>query len=160
MARPHELIVDLTRDEQALLEQGCKKGNWTARKLRRARVLLLANVNNQNVKCQDDEEISRQAGCSKSSIGNIRKRFSLERLGALEEKPRSGRPKLLDGEIEAKMIVIACSDVPKGRERWTLRLIAGQLVELVDDLESISYTTIGKALKKTNLNHGKKSSGR
>lgn len=150
MARPHKLIINLTTDEQILLEQGCRRGQWTARKIRRARALLLANINRtpiQGEKPLDDAAIAKQVGCSKSTIGNLRKRFSLERI-ALEEKPRSGRPKIIDGEVEAQIIAIACSAAPEGRERWTLRLIANRLVELVDDLDDISFTTIGKALKK------------
>jgi transposase len=157
MARPHELIVDLTTDEQTLLEQGCRSGDWPPRKVRRARALLLANIHRKLIpgeKSLDDAGIAKQAGCSKSMIGDLRKRFSLERVGALDEKRRSGRPRIIDGEVEAQMIAIACSTAPEGRERWTLRLIAGRLIELVDDLDDISFTTIGKALKKTKLSRG------
>ena len=157
MARPHQLIINLTNEEHALLENGCRRGNWNARKIKRALVLLLANVGvnaQKNEKNLTDAEIAERAMISKSSVGNLRKRFHLERLGALEEKPRSGRPKIVDGEVEAKIIAIACSGAPAGRERWTLRLIANRLVELYDDFEEISYTTIGKALKKTNSNLG------
>lgn len=157
MARPHELIIDLTADEQILLEQGCRRGEWTARKIRRARALLLANINKTSIQGEkplDDAEIAKQAGCSKSTIGNLRKQFSLKRMSTLDEKPRSGRPKIVDGEVEAQIIAIACSTAPGGRERWTLRLIAGRLVELVDHLDTISFTTIGKALKKMNSSRG------
>jgi transposase len=157
MPRPHELTIDLREEEQIQLERGSRSGNWTARKIIRARVLLLANINQtqkQEKQPLPDAKIAEQAGCSKSSVGNIRKRFSLERLGALEEKSRSGRPKIIDGEIEAHIIAIACSAAPGGRERWTLRLIADRLIELVDDLEDVSFTTIGKALKKMNLSLG------
>lgn len=157
MARPHELRIELTAEEKKLLEQGCRCGNWRARKIKRAQLLLLADVsraNKQAVKPPRDAELAEHVGLSKSTVGNLRKRFQLERLGALDEKSRSGRPKIIDGEIEAKMIAIACSEAPEGRERWTLRLIADRLVQLVNDLEDISYTTIGKALKKTNLNRG------
>lgn len=157
MARPHELKIDLTTDEQKLLEQGCRCGDWKARKIKRAQVLLLANVNKilkQGEKPLNDDEIAERAKCSKSTVGNIRKRFQIERLKVLDEKSRCGRPKIVDGEIEAQMIAIACSEAPEGRERWTLRLIADKMVELIDELDDISYTTIGKALKKTNLNLG------
>ncbi len=156
MARPHNLIINLKADERAELERGTSVGNWKARKTRRARVFLLADVgaNTTNEKPLADAEIAKRAGCSKSTVGNLRKQFQSARLGALEDKPRSGRPKIVDGEIEAKMIAIACSEAPEGRERWTLRLIADKLVCLSDELEEISYTTIGKALKKTNLSLG------
>lgn len=155
MARLHKLIISLTVDERTNLERGSSSGKWKARKVRRARVFLLADVGTgANKERLRDAEIAIRTGCSKSTIGNLRKRFQVERLGALEEKPRSGRPKIVDGQIEAQMIAIACSEAPEGRERWTLRLIADRLVDLVDELEDISYTTIGKALKKTNSSLG------
>ena len=123
----------------------------------RAQVLLLADVgkNSKNKeKSLHDAEIAERTGCSKSSVGNVRKRFESDRLDALEEKTRSGRPRIIDGQVEAQIIAIACSEAPEGQERWTLRLIADRLVELSIDIEEISYTTIGKTLKKMNLNLG------
>lgn len=161
MARLHQLIISLTENERKQLERGCRVGDWKARKILRARVLLLADVTNYtDEKPLDDAEIAKRAGCSKSTVGNLRRRFHDERLGAIEEKSRPGRPKIVDGEIEAHMIAIACSEAPEGRERWTLRLIANKLVTLVDELDDISYTTVGKTLKKTNLNLGLEKSGK
>lgn len=161
MARLHQLIISLTKDERKQLERGCRIGDWTARKILRARVLLLADVaNHTGEKPLKDAEIALRAGCSKSTVGNLRRRFHDERLEAIEDKSRPGRPKIVDGEIEAHMIAIACSEAPEGRERWTLRLIADKLVTLVDELDHISYTTVGKRLKKTNLNPGEKRSGK
>ena len=155
MARPHELIISLTENERKQLERGCRAGSWKARKILRARILLMADIaNHANNPPFHDAEIALRAGCSKSTVGNIRRRFHDERLGALEEKPRSGRPKTVDGEIEAHMVAIACSEAPEGRSRWTLRLIADKLVTLVDELDDISYTTVGKTLKKTNSSPG------
>jgi transposase len=155
MARLHTQKIELSADERKQLEQGCSAGDWKARKIRRARVFLLADVGpHGEPKPLGDAEIAKRAGCSKSSVGNLRKSFQSQRLGALDEKPRSGRPKIVDGELEAKMIAISCSEAPEGRERWTLRLIADKLVTLVDDLDDISYTTVGKTLKKTNSNPG------
>ena len=154
MGRPHKNLIELTDDELVKLERGCRAGNWKARKVLRARILLLANVAGSNEKPIGDAEIAVQAGCSKSKVVNLRRRFQSERLGALEDRPRSGRPKIVDGRIEAQIIAIACSEAPEGRERWTLQLIADKLVTLVDELNYISYTTVGNALKKTNLNRG------
>lgn len=154
MGRLHKNIINLTEDERMQLERNCRAGDWKARKVLRARVLLLANVAGSDEKQIRDAEIAKRAGCSKSTVVNLRRRFQSERLGALEEKPRSGRPKIVDGQIEAQIIAIACSEAPEGRERWTLRLIADKLVVLVDELSDISYRTVGNALKKMNLNHG------
>ena len=155
MARLHTFIISLTADERKQLEHGCKAGDWKVRKVRRARILLLADVaNHTDDKPLDDAAIAERTGCSKSAVTNLRRRFHDDRLGALEDKPRCGRPKIVDGEIEAHMIAIACSEAPEGRERWTLRLIADKLVTLVDELDDISYTTVGKTLKKMNSSPG------
>lgn len=155
MGRAQELKINLTAEEREQLEKGCDAGAWTARKIKRARVLLLADTaDNSDCETLHDKDIAKRAFCSHSTVGNLRKRFQENRLGALDDSPRSGRPKIVDGEVEAQMIAIACSEAPEGRERWTLKLIADRLVVLVDDLDSISFTTVGKALKKTNLNPG------
>ena len=151
MARPHTNKIDLTQEEREKLEKGCHHGNWKARKILRARFFLLADVGERNKnKALRDQEIADRVGLSKATVGNLRRNFQNERLGALEDKYRCGRPKKVDGELEAQIIALACSQAPQGRERWTLRLMADKLVELVDELEYISYTTIGKALKKMN----------
>ena len=151
MGRLYQFTVSLTAGERQQLERGCQFGNWGPRKVQRAKILLLAD---STVKSRErplkTSEIAKQAECSEPTVVNVRKRFQNERLGALEDRPRSGRPKIVDGEVEAQMIAIACSEPPAGRERWTLRLIADRLVTLVDDLDDISFTTVGKALKKTN----------
>ena len=154
MARLHENIISLTSDEREKLERGSRAGDWKPRKVRRARILLLADIETCNKKEIIDSDIAERTGCSKSTVTNLRRRFQTERLNALEEKSRSGRPKIVDGQIEAQMIAIACSEAPEGRERWTLRLIADKLVDTVDELDDISYTTIGNTLKKMNLNLG------
>jgi len=153
MGRPHKNRIELTKDERVQLERGCRAGDWKARKVLRARALLLADTNKKD-KHMRDAEIAVQAGCSKSTVVNLRRRFQSERLGALEDQPRSGRPKIVDGRIEAQIIAIACSEAPEGRERWTLQLIADKLVTLVDELDNISYRTICNTLKKTNLSLG------
>ena len=157
MARPRKLIVDLTPQEKKTLEKMISSGTCEIRKAKRAQVLLLTDIGNKvdHVKgIIDDEDIAAQMGISRATVGNIRRRFYSERLGALEDLPRPGRPRIIDGEIEAQIIAIACSDPPEGRSRWTLRLLADRLVEVVDGIDHISYTAIGKALKKTNLNLG------
>jgi hypothetical protein len=89
------------------------------------------------------------------TIGNIRKRFVEEGLeAALERKKREIPPVIkIDGEAEAKIITLACSEPPEGRSRWTLVLLANKVVEL-GILDSISDHGIGDLLKKTKLSHG------
>ena len=157
MGRLHKLKVKLNADERKHLERSCRSGNWKARKICRARVLLLADIEGltEQRECPfSDIEIAERVGCSRSTVGNIRKRFQSAGLGALEEKPRPGRPKIIDGVVEAKMTAIACSESPEGRERWSVRLITDKLVELLDEVDTLSHSTVGKALKKMNLSHG------
>lgn len=155
MARHQQYTVTLTNEEREELENGCKAGSWGPRKVLRAKALLYADSAFPPGGCPlKVEEIVQKTKLSAPTIVKLKKRFQEERLGAIEDKPRSGRPKIIDGEVEARMIAIACSEAPEGRERWTLRLIADKLVTLVDDMDSISHKTIGNALKKTNSSLG------
>ena len=77
----------------------------------------------------------------------------------IRDKERSGRPRIIDGDVEAHVIAIACSKPPAGRERWTMQLIANRVVQLTD-LESCSEFAVRQILKKTNLSLGKKKNGR
>jgi len=80
-------------------------------------------------------------------------------LGALEPKPRiKTHPKIVTGEVEARISALACSKPPAGEARWTLRLLAKHLVE-IEIVESISHTTVGEVLKKVNSNPGDKNAG-
>jgi hypothetical protein len=86
---------------------------------------------------------------SRPCVERIRKRFVLGGLHkALNEDPRPGQRRKLDGRAEATLIATACSQVPEGHEHWTLRLLAGKMVEL-EMVDSISYETIRRTLKKT-----------
>ena len=105
-----------------------------------------------------DEQIVQAVGTSISTVLRTRKRFVEEGLDALNERPRSGQPRKFDGKQEAHMIAVVCSEPPDGHTRWTLRLLAGKVVEL-GLAESVSLETVRKTLKKTNLSLGGKSSG-
>jgi transposase len=149
MARKVQYIVELTEEEKSYLRKNTNAGKWGVRKVKRGRILLKAD------KGINENEIAKELRCSVSTVRNIKLRFAKgERLEAVEEKARSGRPRIIDGEVEAKIIAIACSEAPEGRKDWTIRLITDKLVTLVDELESISFTAVGKALKKTKLNRG------
>lgn len=93
------------------------------------------------------------------TISQIAKRFVTGGLeAALGRKEQINRHRKVDGTVEAHMVAIACSEAPEGRERWTLQLIADELVRL-GVVESISPTAVMNTLKKTNLNHGKRRNG-
>jgi len=101
-----------------------------------------------------DDEIAQATMVHKQTVYNIRKRYVDEGLdSALHEKPRSGQPPKITGDVEAELIVLACSDPPEGHNRWTLQMFADKLVEL-NLVESITPVAVYKRLKKTLYNRG------
>ena len=145
-------IVDLTAEERETLVRIIRHGKAPARQVTRARILLKADEG------ETDEEIAEEVATSPATVERTRQRFVEENLGALTERPRLGAPPRLAGKAQAHLIAVACSPAPQGRERWTLRLLAGQAVGL-GLTESLSYETVRQLLKKTNLNRGNTSSG-
>jgi transposase len=102
----------------------------------------------------EDDEIVETLKVSKTTVYRIRKRYCEGGLDyALREKPRSGAPAKIDGKIEAKITMIACSEPPDGRSKWTLKLLADKLVEM-EVVESISNMTVQRVLKKMKLSLG------
>ena len=92
--------------------------------------------------------------CYKRTVGNVRRRFHEGGLqAALYDKPRPGAEPKFTGEVEAQLTVLACSDPPEGRARWTLRLLASQMIEL-GYVDYISHVTVRELLKKTNSSLG------
>lgn len=135
-------IVDLTPEERADLEALTRKGTASARRMKRALVLLAADDGDK------DEAIAAKARVHRTTVEHIRKRFVEEGLeAALSERPRPGKARLLDGRQEAYLIALACSEPPAGRVRWTMRLLANQLVEL-RIVERISDDTVRRTLKR------------
>ncbi len=146
-------IVDLTAEERAELLALLNRGIAPARKLTRARILLLADDGNT------DEEIAAALHVHRVTVERTRRRFVEGGVArALSELPRpGGRPKL-DGKQEAMLVALACSQAPEGRSRWTLQLLADRLVEL-QIVEAISDETVRRTLKKTRSSPGARSSG-
>ena len=145
-------VVDLNEQEREHLLEVTRHGKSSARKIKRAHMLLKATQG------LSDEQIAQAVDTSRATVLRTRKRFVEEGLEALNERPRSGQPNKLDGRQQAHIIAVACSEPPQGRARWTLRLLAAKVVQL-DFAESISPETVRKILKKTNSNPGRKSSG-
>jgi len=97
--------------------------------------------------------------CSPSTVANVRHRFNRAGLqAALYDKPRPGQKPKVTGEVEARLVMLACSDPPPGHTRWSLRLLADQMVEL-EIVDSISHVTVGQVLKKTKSSRGVASHG-
>jgi transposase len=137
--------VKLKRKELGSLKHLSKKGTVNVRVYKRAQALMLAHEGKK------DEEIGRQVGLSRISVLKLRQRFEDERVGCIDDKPRSGRPVKFSGELRAKITAIACSEAPKGYAKWSLQLLADRVVEL-KLVEGIHRDTVGEILKKTKSN--------
>ncbi len=138
-------VVDLTEDERTFLLDFINRGTQSARKLKRAHILLLSNEG------KTDGEIAAALHTSAPTVQRTRQRFvegGLER--ALNEDPRPGAHKKLDAKGEALLETLARSEPPEGRKRWTLQLLADRLVEL-QVVDSISHETVRQELKKKRL---------
>jgi transposase len=145
--------VKLTIEERNRLSDLTIKGRAGARKINRARILLMVDAGKR------EREIVEALGIGESTVERTRRRFVEGGVeAALNDKPRSGRPRLLDGKQEAFLVALTCSDGPDGRESWTMQLLADKLVEL-KLVKSISDETVRQTLKKTSLSPGNKSAG-
>jgi len=140
------LPVKLTTADRNALESMVRGGRNRVRVIKRAQILLLADV--EGPKPRKQGEIVEALGTSVTTVSATGRRYAQQGLAAaLGEKPRPGREPKLTGEVEAHLVVLACSDPPEGQARWTLRLLAGELVRLAH-VESIAHTAVGNALKK------------
>lgn len=140
-------IVRLSQEERQACEQVVDKLAGTSQKVRRANILLKADVEGP---AWTDKQIAEAFRCRVQTVENIRKKCVLEGFQtALEhKKPTTPPASLLDGKQEAKVIATRLGPPPKGYGKWTLRLLARKVVELAI-VESISHETVRKTLKKT-----------
>jgi transposase len=141
--------VTLTPEERAELEAMISRGKADARKLAHARVLLQADEAH-GAPGRIDADIATALDTSTRTVERVRQRFVEQGLeSALLPKPTKRiYARALDGRQEAHLIALACSEPPKGKKRWTLRLLAGQMVAL-EHAESVSHEAVRRALKKT-----------
>lgn len=142
--------VTLTDPEIKLLEEITRKGKRGAKIIRNAYILLNANEG-ENGKKQKDEDIAKLLGVTVRTLENIRKKFVLDGFetalyGKKSERVYSSK---IDGDTEAHLIALSCSNPPKGFARWSLRLLSDKMVAL-KYADSISYETVRTILKKTN----------
>jgi transposase len=147
-----QYIVDLTAEEREHLLQLVRRGKNSSRKVTRARILLKAND------AMTDDQIAAALDCGVATVERTRKRFVEAGLGALDERPRPGARPKLTGKQQAHIIAVACSKAPEGRKHWTMRLLAGKVVELGFS-ESFSRESVRRLMKKTRSSHGENSSG-
>jgi len=144
--------VTLTKDEQKELENISKKGKTAARTVLLSRALLLLDANKDGDKWTV-AKVADAVGLTTRTLEHMKKRFVEEGVDfAIQRKKREKPPteKIFDGEFEAKLIALACTDAPEGRNRWTVRLLADKIVEL-EIAPTVSFMTVQNILKKTNL---------
>ena len=145
-------IVKLTQEERVDLLRLIKKGKSAARKLAHARILLEVDEATPNQPYKTDKAVGNLLHTSDKTIHRIRQRFVDEGLeAALERKAHTNyRPCKIQGDEEARLIALCCSAAPEGRCRWTLSLLADELVAL-KVLDDVSRATVGRSLQKNEL---------
>jgi transposase len=151
MPRSRTNPVLLSARQRATLEGSIAKGRAPARRIAHARVLLKADEGEYAPgRRWTDTEIARAIEVSRSTIYRVRTRFAAEGLEAAlaHRPPRRTKPKKLDGRQEAHLIALACSDPPKGHERWSVRLLADRFVGLECADGPISRELVRRTLKK------------
>lgn len=147
--------VKLTKSEVEELHNIINKGSHTSQTFRTAYILLNCDEGEFSEKVTN-EQISKVLKIGMRTIDRVKKRFIEEGFeGSLERQPTTRiYEKKIDGDLEAKIVTLCCSEPPEGFSRWSLRLLADKLVEL-NYIDSISYVAVGNILKKMNLSLGK-----
>jgi transposase len=148
--------VTLTQEERNQLTELTRTGTHAARKIIHALILLNVDRGTYNTEIQINEDVCKVLKIGMRTVDRVKKRFVEEGLeSALKMAPTTRvYEQLVDGDMEAHLIAVACSDPPEGYARWSLRLLADKLVEL-QITDGISYETVRRTLKKTNLSLGK-----
>jgi len=147
--------VTLTKDERAELEQIIRKGSHRSQKVLNALILLNCDRGPHQPQPQRNEDIAAVLRVSMRKIDRVKKRFVLEGLEIALNGRRGERvyKRKADGDLEAHLAALCCSPPPEGFARWSLRLLADELVRL-EYVESISHETVRRVLKKTNSSRG------
>ena len=147
--------IKLTKAEVEELNSIINKGSHTSQTFRVAYILLNCAEGKFSSKVTN-EQLSKVLKVGMRTIDRVKKRFVEEGLEAVLDRRPTTRvyDRKLDGDVEAKLVTLCCSDPPKGYAKWSLRLLADKMVEL-KYVESISHVTVRSVLKKTNLSLGK-----
>jgi len=147
--------IKLTKSEVAELMIIINKGSHTSQTFRVAYILLNCDEGKYSEKVTN-EQISKVLKVGMRTIDRVKKKFAEEGLEAVLERSPTARvyEKKMDGDTEAKLITLCCSEPPKGFAKWSLRLLADKMVEL-KYVESITHVTVRSVLKKTNLSLGR-----
>ena len=152
---PKKHAVVLTDEQRDELDRLVNTGRESARKITRARVLLMAADG------RTDEAIVAALGVSVGTTERVRRRFATGGLdAAVERRPQPPRPakRVLDGDAEARLTKLACSTPPDGHDHWTLDLLADRMVRL-NHVAAVSRSTVRRHLKKASSSRGRRRSG-
>jgi len=153
-------LVTLTAEERDWLTGLVSAGKRSALTITRARILLKADQADGGP-AWDDARIAEALDCGSRTVERVRQRFverGLEQALGRKPQDRPSRQRKFDGAAEARLIALACSAPPQGRECWTMKLLADRLVEL-EVFESVSDETVRRVLKKTSSSRTSRSSG-
>ncbi len=154
MTRYH---VTLTEEERKELQEQIQSGGKGYR-IKHAQILLKLDEQPENEDWTYDR-IGEAYSASRGTIAGVAKRFVMEGMeAALGRKKQENRHRKVTGEVEAQLTLIACSDVPEGKDHWTMQMIADELIRL-EVVDYITDTTVCEVMKKTNLSRGCKRNG-
>ena len=153
-------IVTLTEEERRLLTGLVSKGKHGSQRILNALTLLACDEGEHQPSRSKNEEIARVLNTSMRKIDRVKKRFVLDGLDVALGGRKGSRiyEKKADGDFEAHLVALSCSKPPEGFARWTLRLLADKVIEL-DYIDSVSYETVRRVLKKTNSSLGSEKGG-
>jgi transposase len=142
-------LVKLTDEDRSFLEQTVKSGNAPARKITRAWILLMSDCSEDGGPNWSYEKICQAYNVSEVTVYQVRKSCVENGLEKTinRKKPEREYKHRIDGEAEAHLIALACSEAPNGQERWTLRLLQDRMIKLAY-VEDVSHETIRTTLKK------------
>jgi len=144
-------IVRLTAKEREGLEDLTKKGKTQAYRIKHAHILLAVDADGPN---WPDHQVAQAYTCHQNTVRNVRQRCVEQGLEAALDRKKQAVPsceRIIDGDVEARLITIACSRPPEGYAKWTMQMLADELVAL-HVVDSVSGQTVWRTLKKTNLN--------
>ena len=155
-----KFIVTLTKEERNFLTDLTSKGRHRSQKVLNALILIACDEGEHQRIRSTNAEIAKVLNTSMRKIDRVKKRFVLDDLDVALDGKKTSRvyARKADGDFEAHLVALSCSKPPEGFARWSLRLLADKVVEL-NYIDDISYETVRRVLKKTNLNPGSEKSG-
>lgn len=155
-----KFIVTLTKEERNFLTDLTSKGRHRSQKVLNALILIACDEGEHQRIRSTNAEIAKVLNTSMRKIDRVKKRFVLDDLDVALDGKKTSRvyARKADGDFEAHLVALSCSKPPEGFVRWSLRLLADKVVEL-NYIDDISYETVRRVLKKTNLSPGSEKSG-